>query len=99
MFVCCGSASRALATEVCQLLGATPGEVELARFPDGEIGLRIQDTVRGRDVYIIQSTGPPVNEHVMELLVMIDAFRRASAGRITAIIPYYGYSRQDHKSA
>ena len=99
MRVCCGSASRALAEEVCRLLGTELADVELARFPDGEIGLRIQDTVRGRDVYIIQSTGPPVNEHLVELLVMIDAFRRASAGRITAILPYYGYSRQDRKSA
>ncbi|TAK37137.1 MAG: ribose-phosphate pyrophosphokinase [Chloroflexota bacterium] len=97
--VCCGSASRALAEEVCGLLGSELGDVELARFPDGEIDLRIRNTVRGRDVYIIQSTEPPVNEHLVELLVMIDAFRRASAGRITAIVPYYGYSRQDRKSA
>ena len=68
------------------------------RFPDGEVYVHLEETVRGRDVYILQSTGPPVHEHLMELLITIDTFRRAAAGRITAIIPYYGYSRQEKMS-
>ena len=74
------------------------GKRVLQRFPDGEVAFRLEETVRGRDVYLLQSTSLPVDEHLVELLVMIDGCRRAAAGRITAIIPYYGYSRQEKKS-
>ncbi len=74
------------------------GKAELSRFPDGEIQVKIEESVRGQDIFIIQSTCPPINENLMELLIMIDALKRASAGRITAVIPYYGYARQDRKT-
>lgn len=93
-----GSANPDLAARVAQRLGIALGRSVLHRFPDTEVHVEIEESVRGKDVYIIQSTGPPVNEHLMELLVLIDAFRRASAGRINAIVPYYGYSRQEKKS-
>ncbi|HEY8476384.1 MAG TPA: ribose-phosphate pyrophosphokinase [Chloroflexota bacterium] len=93
-----GSANPALAAEVARRLGIAVAPQMLGRFPDGEIKYRIDESIRGKDVYIIQSTCPPVNEHLVELLVMVDAARRASAGRITALIPYYGYSRQEKKS-
>src|SRR5438132_1193977 len=73
------------------------GRAHLARFSDGEVWFQIQDNVRGADVFVIQPTGPPVNENLMELLVMLDAFKRSSASRITAVMPYYGYARQDRK--
>ena len=73
------------------------GRAHLSRFSDGEIWFQIQDNVRGADVFVVQPTGPPVNENLMELLVMLDAFKRSSASRITAVIPYYGYARQDRK--
>ncbi|MGE5620167.1 MAG: ribose-phosphate diphosphokinase [Sphingomonadaceae bacterium] len=93
-----GSANPGLATTVAHELGIPLGKMLLRRFPDGEVEFRLEETVRGRDVYLLQPTGPPVNEHLMELLVMIDACRRASAGRVTAMISYYGYSRQEKKS-
>lgn len=94
----CGSASPVLARDVAERLGRPLGRRDLHRFADDECHVQIQDSVRGRDIYIVQSTCAPVNDHLMELLVMIDAFRRASAARITAIIPYYGYARQEKKS-
>lgn len=93
-----GSANPELADSVASELRIPLGRRLLQRFPDGEVEFRLEQTVRGRDVYLLQSAGPPVNEHLMELLVMIDACRRAAAGRITALVPYYGYSRQEKKS-
>src|SRR5437879_4300659 len=95
----CGSATPELARLVAEQLGRPLGRRDVDHFADGECHVQIQESVRGRDIYIVQSTCFPVNEHLMELLVMIDAFRRASAHRITAIIPYYGYARQEKKSA
>jgi len=92
-----GNANIKLAEDVCAFLGIPLGEAEVSRFPDGETKVRILEDIRGRDVFIIQSTSPPVNDHLVELLVLIDAARRASAQRITAVIPYYGYARQDRK--
>lgn len=90
-----GSASKTLAEGVAGYLKLRLGRVEASRFGDGESCVQILESVRGCDVYIIQSTAPPVNDSLMELLIMIDAMRRCSAGRITAVIPYYGYARQD----
>lgn len=98
MKIYCGSATAALAEAVVSQLQATLGERELTRFPDGEIHVQLNESVRGQDIYIIQSTCTPVNEHLMELLIIVDAFHRASAGRITAVIPYYGYGRQEKKT-
>jgi ribose-phosphate pyrophosphokinase len=92
-----GNSNRPLAAEVCKVLGVSLGSAEVRRFSDGEVMIEIADNVRGGDVFVIQSTCTPVNDHLMELLLMLDAFRRASAKRITAVIPYYGYSRQDRK--
>lgn len=92
-----GSANRPLAQRVCEYLGIELGRINIGRFPDQEISLKIEEDVRGQDIFLIQPTCPPVNEQLMELLVMIDGFRRASAQRITAVIPYYGYARQDRK--
>ena len=92
-----GSCNPALAERICEYLGVYLGKASIGRFPDGEIRLKLNDDVRGRDVFLVQPTAPPVNEHLMELLVMIDASRRASARRITAVIPYYGYARMDRK--
>ncbi len=94
-----GSATPELARLVAERLGRPLGRRDVDHFADGECHVQIQESVRGRDIYIVQSTCSPVNEHLMELLVMIDAFRRASARRITAIVPYYGYARQEKKSA
>ncbi len=94
----CGSATPDLAQLIADRLGRLLGRRQLDHFPDGELHVQIQESVRGRDIYIVQSTSPPVNEHLMELLVMIDACHRASAGRITAILPYYGYARQEKKT-
>ncbi len=93
-----GSANPELARAVAGKLRIPLSKRVLQRFPDGEVSFRLEQTIRGRDVYLLQSTGPPVDEHLVELLVMIDGCRRASAGRITALIPYYGYSRQEKKS-
>ncbi|MCZ6768513.1 MAG: ribose-phosphate pyrophosphokinase-like domain-containing protein, partial [Acidobacteria bacterium] len=92
-----GSANLPLAQEICDHLGVALGQVKLKRFSDGEVNFQILENVRGKDVFIIQPTSPPVNENLMELLIMIDAFKRSSAQRITAVIPYYGYARQDRK--
>lgn len=92
-----GNAHPELAAEIAQLLGVQVGDSDVGRFSDGEIFVNTNETVRGADVFIVQSTCNPVNDNLMELLIMIDAFRRASAGRITAVIPYYGYARQDRK--
>ncbi len=92
-----GSANKELANEIATCMGETLGDVKLKRFSDGEVNFQILENVRGKDVFIIQPTCPPGNENIMELLVMIDAFKRSSARRITAVIPYYGYARQDRK--
>jgi len=92
-----GNANPALASEVCAYLGVSLGRAEVRRFQDGEVMVEIADNVRGGDVFVIQPTSTPVNDHLMELLLMLDAFRRASAKRITAVVPYYGYARQDRK--
>lgn len=88
-----------LAAEIGEHLGIPLGKVELGTFPDGETSVRILQNIRGCDVFLIQPTGPPANEHLMELLILIDACKRASAARITAVIPYFGYARQDRKDA
>jgi len=92
-----GGANPALAHEICEILGVPIGACDTARFTDGETRVKINRNVRGADVYIIQPTCTPVNDHLMELLFLIDACRRASAARINAVIPYYGYGRQDRK--
>jgi len=98
MKVFAGSASLPLAEKITQHLGIRLGDCRTKRFSDGEINLKIDETVRGHDIFIIQSTCSPANENLMELLIMIDAFRRASAHSIAAVIPYYGYARQDRKA-
>jgi ribose-phosphate pyrophosphokinase len=92
-----GRANPELAASVADYLGLPLGKIKLGNFPDGETSCKIEEDVRGRDVYLIQSTCPPVNENLMELLIMIESFKRASADRITAVIPYFGYARQDRK--
>ncbi|MCA9239126.1 MAG: ribose-phosphate pyrophosphokinase [Planctomycetales bacterium] len=92
-----GRANPALSKEIADYLGVPLGKVSLGNFPDGEISCKVDEDVRGRDVFLIQPTGPPVNENLMELLVLIDSCLRASAERITAVIPYFGYARQDRK--
>src|SRR5947207_14379629 len=94
-----GNSNLPLAREICEYLDAPVGKCEVARFSDGEIQIEIGENVRGRDVFLVQSTSTPVNDHLMELLIMIDAARRASAASITAVIPYFGYARQDRKVA
>ncbi|SHK34843.1 ribose-phosphate diphosphokinase [Desulforamulus aeronauticus] len=93
-----GNANPELAQEICQYLGVNIGSSQIMRFSDGEIRAKVDESVRGADAFIIQPTSTPVNEHLMELLIMADALRRASARRITAVIPYYGYARQDRKT-
>ena len=92
-----GSANPALATSICDYLRIPLGQIALRKFSDGEIHLQITENVRGMDVFVVQPTCTPVDQHLMELLLTIDALRRASAKRITAVLPYYGYSRQDRK--
>jgi ribose-phosphate pyrophosphokinase len=92
-----GRANLALSRDICQFLHLDIGSISLGKFPDGENFCKIEDDVRGRDVYLIQPTSPPVNDNLMELLIMIDSCKRASAARITAVIPYFGYARQDRK--
>ena len=93
-----GNANPALAQEICKLIGIKLGEAEVKSFADGEASVSLYETVRGSDVFLINSTCKPVNDSLMELLIMIDACKRASAGRITAVIPYFGYARQDRKA-
>ncbi len=93
-----GNSNRALAEKVAKHIGIELGDCDVGRFADGEINVRINETVRGHDVFIIQSTSPPVNENLMELLILIDAFKRASANTVAVVIPYYGYARQDRKA-
>src|SRR5947207_11005887 len=93
----CGTANEPLCDEVCTFLGLTRGQARVTRFSDGEVYLQIQENVRGADVFLMQPTCRPVDLHLMELLLMMDALKRASARRITAVIPYYGYARQDRK--
>ena len=92
-----GSAHPQLAREIADFLGIPLGQARLRRFPDSEVSFQIDENIRGADVFIIQPTSSPVDPHLMEMLVMVDAFRRSSAARITAVIPYYGYARQDRK--
>lgn len=92
------NSSKELAKKIADQMGLPLGRCEVGTFSDGEIAVSIQETVRGSDVFVIQSTNAPVNNNLMELLIMIDALKRASAGRITAVMPYYGYARQDRKS-
>jgi ribose-phosphate pyrophosphokinase len=94
-----GRAHPALAREIAEYLGITLAAVEIVDFPDGEIGVKLNQNIRGCDVFIIQPTGPPVNRNIVELLILIDACRRASAARITAVLPYFGYARQDRKDS
>ncbi len=92
-----GNANRPLAQRIAEYVGVPLGDAVVTQFPDSETWVKINDNIRGRDVFIVQPTSPPANEHLMELLIMIDAARRASARRITAVIPFYGYARQDRK--
>ena len=92
-----GRSNSELAGRICDYLDLPLGNMTITNFPDGEIGCKIEEDVRGRDVFLIQPTCPPVNESLMELLIMIECFKRASAERITAVIPYFGYARQDRK--
>jgi ribose-phosphate pyrophosphokinase len=93
-----GPASGLLGSAVCESLGTSPALYECRRFPDGEAQIEIHESVRGRDVYLLQSTSPPVDQHLIELLLLADACRRAGAARLTAVIPYFGYARQDRRS-
>ncbi len=93
-----GNSNRPLAEAIARKLNTALGEVEVSKFSDGETSVHIAETVRGRDLFIIQSTSAPVNDNLMELLIMIDAAKRASAGRVTAVMPYFGYARQDRKA-
>ncbi|MFH1262881.1 MAG: ribose-phosphate pyrophosphokinase [Pseudomonadota bacterium] len=99
MKIFAGNSNLSLAKKICTYLGSPLGTAVVKSFSDGETWVEIDENVRGKDVFIIQSTSTPANDHLMELLVMIDAFKRASAERITAVIPYYGYARQDRKVA
>src|SRR5213080_4796568 len=92
-----GSAHPELAREIATFLGIKVGQARLRRFPDSEVSFQIDENIRGTDVFVVQPTCSPVDQHIMELMIMIDAFRRSSASRITAVIPYYGYARQDRK--
>src|SRR5436305_9554184 len=92
-----GRANVPLAEKIAHCLGDSLGKISLGNFPDGENAVRIEEDVRGRDIFLVQPTCPPVNENLMELLIMLDCFKRASAARITAVLPYYGNARQDRK--
>src|SRR5512135_1047476 len=97
LIVFSGNANPKLAEKICTRLKVKLSQALVSRFNDGEIRVKIGENVRGKDVFVIQPTCPPVNENLMELLIMLDALRRASASRITAVIPYFGYARQDRK--
>ena len=92
-----GRAHPTLSQEISEYLDIELGSIELNDFPDGEISLKLNQNIRGCDVFLLQPCGPPVNDNLMELLIMIDACKRASASRITAVVPYFGYARQDRK--
>src|SRR5205809_1863675 len=92
-----GSAHPEFTREIAAFLGTTPGQARLRRFPDSEVSFQIDENIRGTDVFIVQPTCSPVDQHIMEMLIMIDAFKRSSAARITAVLPYFGYARQDRK--
>jgi ribose-phosphate pyrophosphokinase len=92
-----GTANPDLAAAVAAGLGARPGACSVERFPDGEVSVRLEESVRGREVFVVQPTGPPVNDHLVELLAFADACRRASAARVTAVVPYFGYARSDKR--
>ncbi len=94
-----GNSNPELAREICAYLGVPLGNARVSRFSDGETRVEIEESVRGADVYVVQSTCTPVNDHLMELLIMLDALKRASAGSISAVMPYFGYARQDRKAA
>jgi ribose-phosphate pyrophosphokinase len=97
MLIFSGSANKPLAAEICQVTGVHQGAISVQKFSDGEISVRIEENVRGKDIFVIQPTSQPANDHIMELILIMDALRRASARRVTAVIPYYGYGRQDRK--
>lgn len=97
LMVLTGTSNPDLVKDTCKHLGVAPGSVDVGKFSDGEISVELQENVRGRDVFIVQSTSQPTNDNLMELLVLADAVRRASATRITAVIPYFGYARQDRR--
>ncbi len=97
MVILSGNSNKELSAKISKELKAKPADIMATRFSDGEIRVKIEDNVRGKDVFVIQSNCPPVNENIMELLIIIDALKRASANRITAVIPYFGYARQDRK--
>lgn len=99
LVVFAGNSNTQLVKDICRHIGIKLGEAQVKTFSDGEIQVEISENVRGKDVFVLQSTCAPVNDHLVELLMMIDAFKRASARRITAVIPYYGYARQDKKVA
>jgi len=92
-----GTSNQPLANSICKSIGLELGKCTVSAFPDGETFVKIEENVRGEDVYLVQSTSPPTNHHLMEMFIMIDALRRASASRITAVLPFYGYARQDRK--
>jgi ribose-phosphate pyrophosphokinase len=92
-----GSAHPELTREIAEFLGVRPGQSRLKRFPDSEVSFQIDENIRGTDVFVVQPTCTPVDQHIIELLIMIDAFKRSSAARITAVLPYFGYARQDRK--
>jgi ribose-phosphate pyrophosphokinase len=94
-----GNGNPVIAEKIADYLGVSLGQARISRFSDGEINVEIHENVRGRDVFLVQSTCAPANDHLMELLIMVDACKRSSAGRITTVIPYYGYARQDRKVA
>jgi ribose-phosphate pyrophosphokinase len=94
-----GNANKPLAEKICQFLGLSLGEAVVGRFSDGETSVEFRENVRGEDVFVVQPTSIPTNDHLMELLIMVDALRRASAASITAVVPYYAYARQDRKTA
>ena len=99
MMVFSGNANPQLAYNIAAHLGQPLGKAHIDRFSDGEVFVEVRENVRGQDVFVLQSTSPPANDHIMELLVCIDALRRASAASVTAVIPYFGYARQDRKAA
>jgi ribose-phosphate pyrophosphokinase len=97
MVIFSGNSNRALAKRIADELGYKLGDCDVTKFSDGEVRVKIKENVRGKDVFVVQSTSNPANEHLMELLIMLDAIRRASAKRVTAVLPYFGYARQDRK--